>query len=115
LSDHCHELQADARWMQQPEPAPRVAHHRAAPGSRRQWWRPLRQPVAAITSLAARLGPRLHGRLKRSSTRPLLPELAAISCFLFLLWASILIALNHEYSAAEASAVQSTGNLARAF
>ena len=32
-----------------------------------------------------------------------------------MLWASIIIALNHEYHAAEASAVQSTGNLARAF
>jgi diguanylate cyclase (GGDEF)-like protein len=71
--------------------------------------------VVASAVSAAVLGRTLRGCLVRSSTRPLLPELAAIICFLTLLWASILVALNHEYHAAEVSAVQSTGNLARAF
>jgi diguanylate cyclase (GGDEF)-like protein len=45
----------------------------------------------------------------------LLPELIAVGCFLALLWASIAIVLSHEYRSAETTAVQSTGNLARAF
>lgn len=44
-----------------------------------------------------------------------MPELIAIGCFLALLWTSISIVLNHEYRSAEAAAMQSTGNLARAF
>jgi len=51
----------------------------------------------------------------RSTVRPLLPELAAIGCFLAFLWASIAGGLSHEYSASETTAIQTTGNLARAF
>jgi len=54
------------------------------------------------------------GRL-RFTSESLLPELAAIACFLALLWTSIGVVLDHEYHSAETAAMQSTGNLARAF
>jgi diguanylate cyclase (GGDEF)-like protein len=101
--------------MQQAEAGAQAIYPQTVLGGRQQWWRHLRVPVATIASSAAWLGRTLRGCLVRSSTRPLLPELAAIFCFLTLLWASILVALNHEYHAAEVSAVQATGNLARAF
>jgi len=101
--------------MQHAESGPQATHHQTAPGNHQRWWRWLRVPTAAIALPIATLARTLRGYLVRSSTRPLLPELAAVFCFLTLLWASILIALNHEYHAAEVSAVQSTGNLARAF
>jgi diguanylate cyclase (GGDEF)-like protein len=93
---------------------PQPIHHLSALGSHQPWWR-ARVPVAAIAARLAHLGRRIRKRVVRPSTTPLLPELAAIGCFLALLWVSIIIALNHEYHAAEASAVQSTGNLTRAF
>ena len=105
--------------MQQAEAEAQVIYPPTVLGGRRQWWGRMRLPVTTAglraASSAAWLGRTLRGCLVRSSTRPLLPELAAIFCFLTLLWASILVALNHEYHAAEASALQATGNLARAF
>jgi diguanylate cyclase (GGDEF)-like protein len=57
----------------------------------------------------------IGGSRLRFSSESLLPELAAIGCFLALLWVSIGTVLNHEYRSAETAAVQTTGNLARAF
>jgi diguanylate cyclase (GGDEF)-like protein len=101
--------------MQQAEAGAQAIYPQTALVGRQQWWRRIRVPVAAIALSAAWLGRTLRGCLARSSARPLLPELAAIFCFLTLMWASILVALNHEYHVAEVSAVQATGNLARAF
>jgi diguanylate cyclase (GGDEF)-like protein len=50
-----------------------------------------------------------------SSSGSLIPELAALLAFIALLWIAIGIALTHEYRAAETTAEQTTGNLARAF
>ena len=101
--------------MQEVETGPQATYQQNALGGRREWRRRAHAAVAAIAARTAQRGRQFRGRLVRPSTTPLLPELAAIFCFLVLLWASIIIALNHEYHAAEASAVQSTGNLARAF
>jgi diguanylate cyclase (GGDEF)-like protein len=54
------------------------------------------------------------GRL-RFTGESLLPEVAALGCFLALLWGAITVVLQHEYASAEVAAVQSTSNLARAF
>jgi diguanylate cyclase (GGDEF)-like protein len=51
----------------------------------------------------------------RGDAESVLPELGAIACFLILLWASIALAIRHEYDTAKNSAIQSTTNLARAF
>jgi hypothetical protein len=72
-------------------------------------------PGIAILALAQRSARWLVGRLVRVNTDSLLPELAALFCLLALLWASVAIALSHEYYATELAAEQSTGNLARAF
>ncbi len=94
---------------------PHLAHHRNSPGTRQEWRRWVDRPFAAAGLLTSRLGRSIRGRLVRSAARSLLPELAAIFGFLALLWIGISIASNHEYYAAEAGAVQTTGNLARAF
>ena len=44
-----------------------------------------------------------------------MPEFAAIACLLILLWASIAVAIKHEYQTAKGSAIQNTTNLTRAF
>ncbi|MEJ0016897.1 MAG: EAL domain-containing protein [Acetobacteraceae bacterium] len=51
----------------------------------------------------------------RHYAESLIPELAAIGCFLVLLWVSIILAINHEHHTAVEAAGQSTANLARAF
>ncbi len=68
-----------------------------------------------LASLLRKLARRIGGHLVRSDTESLLPELVAVLCLLALLWASITIALTHEYSATETAAKQSASNLARAF
>lgn len=45
----------------------------------------------------------------------MVPEVVAIACILVLLWAAIIVAINHEYRSAVAAAAQATANLARAF
>ena len=72
-------------------------------------------PRIGIVALARRSARRIAGQLVRVNTDSLLPELAALFCLLALLWASITIAVSHEYYATEIAAEQSTGNLARAF
>jgi len=72
-------------------------------------------PRIAIVPPARRLARRIADRPARVNTHSLLPELTALLCLLALLWASITIALSHEYYATELAAEQSTGNLARAF
>ena len=98
------------------ESAPRATYHQNQLRGRQFWGRRVHLPVVAIVSVIAHLGRQIiRSRLLRPLTTPLLPELAAIGCFLALLWISIGIALNYEYRAAETVAVQSTSNLARAF
>jgi diguanylate cyclase (GGDEF)-like protein len=82
---------------------------------RQQWWRRLCTPFGAIAARTRTWRPRIGSGGLRFSGQSLLPELAAIGCFLALLWISIGVVLDHEYHTAEAAAVQSTGNLARAF
>ncbi|HEY0181513.1 MAG TPA: EAL domain-containing protein [Rhodopila sp.] len=60
------------------------------------------------------IGRAIADRLPSLRTESLLPELAAIGCFLILPWIGIVAALHHEYYAARAAAVRSTGNLAQA-
>ncbi|MGA3397974.1 MAG: EAL domain-containing protein [Acetobacteraceae bacterium] len=81
----------------------------------RRWWQWLRASFAAMASLAGKLRLPINGSRLRFTGESLLPELAAIGCFLALLWISIGIVLDHEYRSAETAAMQSTGNLARAF
>jgi diguanylate cyclase (GGDEF)-like protein len=74
-----------------------------------------RHIFATVTGSIKRMGQGIgswppHGGKPES----LLPELAAIACFLILPWIGITAALHHEYYHAEAAAVQSTGNLAQA-
>jgi len=62
----------------------------------------------------------LFSRLKsnsriRGDAESVMPEFAAIACFLILLWASIALAIRHEYEIAKSTAIQTTANLARAF
>ena len=57
----------------------------------------------------------IRTRRSRDDLESVIPELIAIGCFLVLLWASIGIAINHEYDTAKSAAMQSTANLARAF
>lgn len=52
---------------------------------------------------------------RRDGVASVAPELATILCFAVLLVVSIAVAIKHEYDTAEAAAVQSTANLARAF
>jgi diguanylate cyclase (GGDEF)-like protein len=101
--------------MHESDPGPRLNDAEDTQSNRPQRWLPGHARLAAVPSLRW-LSERIasHG-LIRPSAVPLLPELAAIACFLVLLWTSILIALNHEYHAAETASVQSTANLARAF
>ncbi|HTB45916.1 MAG TPA: EAL domain-containing protein [Acetobacteraceae bacterium] len=70
---------------------------------------------AAIALLTRKLRTLFGGSRLRFSSESLLPELAAIGCFLTLLWVSIGIVLDHEYRSAETAAEQTTSNLARAF
>ena len=56
-----------------------------------------------------------HSRRLRGDTESVLPELIAVACFLILLWASIAVAIKHEYDTALSTAAQTTANLARAF
>jgi len=72
-------------------------------------------PPIAITAPARRSVRWIVGHLVRVNTDTLLSELTALLCLLALMWASITIALTHEYYATELAAEQSTGNLARAF
>ena len=57
----------------------------------------------------------LNSNRMRGDAESTLPELIAIAGFLVLLWASIGVAIEHEYNTARTSAVQTTANLARAF
>ncbi len=57
----------------------------------------------------------LNSSRMRGDAESTLPELIAIAGFLVLLWASIGVAIEHEYNTAKNSAVQTTANLARAF
>ena len=84
------------------------------PTTRQPWWRRFCASHGAIGSLVRKLRPVIGGHLPFTG-ESLLPELIAVGCFLALLWASIAIVLSHEYRSAETTAVQSTGNLARAF
>jgi diguanylate cyclase (GGDEF)-like protein len=84
----------------------------STPSQRQNWIDALRDAIASpVRKVWALIG----GDRLRFSSESLLPELAAIGCFLALLWVSIGIVLDHEYRSAETAAVQSTGNLARAF
>jgi diguanylate cyclase (GGDEF)-like protein len=69
---------------------------------------------AVLRSLLKLVG-RIRGRVAGTDTESLLPELVAVFCLPVLLWASIIMALNHEYSATETAAQQSASNLVRAF
>jgi diguanylate cyclase (GGDEF)-like protein len=77
----------------------------------RERWSLFRAP-AWLSSWLHRL--KSNSRI-RGDAESVMPELAAIACFLILLWASIAIALKHEYETAKTGAIQNTANLARAF
>ncbi|HVC63526.1 MAG TPA: EAL domain-containing protein [Acetobacteraceae bacterium] len=100
--------QAGSLDVQPTGPGPYAIRQGELAATCRQWWH-------WIASLTRRSRSRIGGGHLRFNGESLLPELAAIGCFLALLWASIGIALNHEYHSAETAAVQNTGNLARAF
>lgn len=76
-----------------------------------QWVQWIVRPLAAVASLARGI----RGYSTPTNLRLMLPELAAIVGFLALLWASIIIAINHEHYTAETAADRSTSNLALAF
>jgi diguanylate cyclase (GGDEF)-like protein len=56
-----------------------------------------------------------RSRAVRGDTESVLPELVAVAGFLILLWASIAVAIKHEYDITLSNAAQTTANLARAF
>lgn len=101
--------------MQATDPRPWDARRAENCSNRRQRWQSIAKPFGALASLMRKLRPsRLHRHLQFTGDS-LLPEWIAIACFLALLWSSIGIMLSHEHRSGETAAVQSTGNLARAF
>jgi len=100
--------QAGSSRAQPTGPGPGPARLGGYASTCRQWWR-------WIASLSGKSRLRIGSRQLRFSGESLVPELAAIGCFLALLWVSIGILLHHEYRSAETTAMQTTGNLARAF
>ena len=71
--------------------------------------------LAAVVARMRTIAGAIRRRRSRGDLESVIPELVAIGCFLLLLWASIGIAINHEYDTAKNAAMQSTANLARAF
>jgi diguanylate cyclase (GGDEF)-like protein len=71
--------------------------------------------LAAVVARMRTIASAIRRRRSRGDLESVIPELVAIGCFLLLLWASIGIAINHEYDTAKNAAMQSTANLARAF
>jgi diguanylate cyclase (GGDEF)-like protein len=70
---------------------------------------------AANSSWMMKLWPRMGARLVRFSGESVIPEVAAISCFLIFMWVGIAGALYHEYQVAADAAKLNTSNLSRAF
>ena len=75
----------------------------------------MRAMLTAIVARTRTIAGAIRRRRSRGDLESVIPELVAIGCFLLLLWASIGIAINHEYGTAKSAAMQSTANLARAF
>src|ERR1700722_967486 len=75
----------------------------------------VRIPLAVAPWVWAGLQRVARSHRMRGDTESVLPELIAVACFLILLWASIAVAIKHEYDTAVSTAAQTTANLARAF
>src|SRR5579872_6860532 len=84
-------------------------------GTSRRRLTPVHIPLAVAAWVWAAVQRLAHSHRIRRDTESVLPELVAVACFLVLLWASIAVAIKHEYDTALSTAAQTTANLARAF